>query len=697
MSKTLVIVESPAKAKTISRFLGRSYIVKSSMGHVRDLPKSQFGVDVNNGFEPKYITIRGKGKILKELRSAAQKSANVLLAPDPDREGEAIAWHLQHALNLEDGNRRIEFNEITKNAVKKAVGKPRKIDYNRVNAQQARRILDRLVGYNLSPLLWKKVRKGLSAGRVQSVAVRLICDRDEEIEKFEPQEYWTIEAGFNSDPVLWSKLLKKDGKKPQINKKQEADAILEELQEKGLTFVVKHIKKLERKRKPAAPFITSTLQQEAYNKLNFGSRKTMRIAQQLYEGIDLGKEAGGATGLITYIRTDSTRLSQEHQKEAREFIKSEYGKEYLPGEGPLYRKSKKAQVQDAHEAIRPTSVKRQPEEIKSHLTQDQYKLYRLIWERTIASQMQAATLEVTTIDIEAGKFLFRASGTNVKFPGFRRIYIEGEKSNSRDALKNELPQLKEGTNLGLKELKPYQHFTQPPPRYSEASLIKTMERLGIGRPSTYAPTIDTILSRGYVKKENKQFLATDLGKIVVNLLKDYFPEIIEIEFTADMEERLDLIEKGELEWRAVIRSFYEPFYKVLKKAEEEIGPIKIENEETNEECEKCGRKLVIKRGRYGKFMACPGFPECKNIKPLLENIGISCPYCGGDIVSRRSKKGKKFFGCSNYPDCDYVSWNKPTEKECPQCGARLVEKKVRNKEVQIMCPSCNYRLQMKEA
>lgn len=674
MSKILIIVESPAKAKTINRFLGKDYIVKSSMGHVRDLPKSQLGVDVENNFEPKYITIRGKGKIVKELRSAAQKSSQILLAPDPDREGEAIAWHLKQVLGLKpEKYARIEFHEITKSAIRNAVANSREIDFDRVNAQQARRILDRLVGYNLSPLLWRKIRKGLSAGRVQSVAVRLICERDQEIESFEPQEYWSIEASFLTKPILVAQLIEKDKQKLEIKNHQKVTEILEELE--GVSFHLQSIKKQERKRKPPLPFITSTLQQEAFRKLNFSSRKTMRIAQQLYEGVELGKDSE-AEGLITYIRTDSTRLAKEFQLETRKFIEAEFGKQYLPDQIPI--KSGSKQIQDAHEAIRPTLITRKPDAVKGYLTRDQYRLYRLIWERTVASQMRHAVLEITTINIKAGSYMFRASGTSIKFSGFQDVYIQGVDDTGGNEKEKKFPPLSKDVVLKLKELSPKQHFTKPPPRYTEASLIKTMENLGIGRPSTYAPTIETILQRNYVEIQDKRFQGTELGGIVVDLLKKYFPKIIEVKFTAEMEGRLDSIEKGELDWKEVIRNFYEPFQKVLKTAEEEIGSIKLEEEVTDEKCEKCGRNMVIKTGRYGKFMACPGFPECRNTKPILESIGVNCPRCGSNIVIRRSKRGKVFYGCSSYPACNFLSWDKPTEKKCPECGTQLVEKQKRN-------------------
>ncbi len=691
MAKTLVIVESPAKAKTISKFLGRKYTVKSSVGHVRDLPRSQFGVDVEHGFQPKYITIRGKGEILKELRQAAEKCETVLLAPDPDREGEAIAWHLAHALKL-DAQRdcRIQFNEITKNAVFHAIKQPRKINRDLVEAQQARRILDRLVGYNLSPLLWRKVKKGLSAGRVQSVAVCLICDREEEINNFEPEEYWTLDSLFTvNGKLLEARLTKFQGKKIEIKTQTDMGRVLEQLQ--GAAYVVSEVKKKDKKRNPVPPYTTSSLQQEAYRKLNFTAKKTMRIAQQLYEGINIGKE--GAVGLVTYIRTDSTRIAASAQQEAKEFILGKYGDKYVPEKMRQY--SNKQSAQNAHEAIRPTSVWRTPEQIKGKLSRDQFRLYNLIWKRFLASQMAAALLENTTILIAAGDYLFKASGSVIKFPGFMEVYID---DNDDVQEKNDLlPDVTVGTVLDLKKLVDKQHFTQPPPRYSEASLVKALEEQGIGRPSTYAPTIETILTRGYVVREDKQFYPTELGQVVVQLLKEYFPDIVDVDFTANLEAELDDIEEGRRDWREVLDNFYRPFRSLLRKAEEEIGRVEIEDEVSDVTCEKCGRNMVIKYGRYGKFLACPGFPECRNTKPLLEEIGVKCPYCQGEIVERRSKKGRKFFGCSNYPECNFVSWHKPVEEKCPECGAYLIEKRSKKYRARLECSNkeCSYRRPVK--
>ncbi|MEW6661228.1 MAG: type I DNA topoisomerase [Bacillota bacterium] len=690
MSKVLVIVESPAKAKTITRFLGKKYMVKASMGHVRDLPKSQLGVDIEAGFEPKYITIRGKGDIAKELKGAAKNAEQVLLATDPDREGEAIAWHLQQVLEINTNQPcRIEFNEITKTAITAAVKKPRPVNLDLVNAQQARRILDRLVGYSLSPLLWRKVKKGLSAGRVQSVAVKLIADREEEISRFEPEEYWSLTADLKQGKkgsLFQAKLVKEGEQGISITSKEAMDRVLNLLRDKS--FVVAGIKNREKYKNPAAPFITSSLQQEAYRKLNFTARRTMMVAQQLYEGIDLGKKEG-ITGLITYIRTDSTRISTQAQEEAFKYITEKYGKNYLPPKPRQY--GGKKQAQDAHEAIRPSYVLLTPDEVKGKLTPDQYKLYRLIWSRFVASQMASAVLDTTTVEIKAGDFLFRASGSVVKFPGFLQVY-EAEESTSEDE-QGQIPELTEGAALILGGLHPKQHFTQPPSRYSEASLIKALEEKGIGRPSTYAPIIETILSRGYVVREQKQFLPTELGIIVVDLLSEYFSEIVDVEFTASMEQMLDAVEEGEVDWKKVVSDFYKSFKKMLVIADKEIEQVQLAEEVSDEVCEKCGRNMVIKMGRFGKFLACPGFPECRNTKALLEDIGISCPLCNSAVIIRRTKKGRKFFGCIGFPDCEYISWHKPTAHECPHCAQKMVEKNTKQ-GIQVVCPGpdCGFRL-----
>ncbi|MGF7185175.1 DNA topoisomerase-1 [Desulfitispora alkaliphila] len=692
MSKTLVIVESPAKAKSISKFLGRKYTVKASMGHVRDLPKSQFGVDVENDFEPKYITIRGKGEVLKELRGEAKKAKEILLATDPDREGEAIAWHLQTALKIDEEKEcRIEFNEITKNAVKQSVQAPRCVDKDRVDAQQARRIVDRLVGYNLSPLLWRKVKKGLSAGRVQSVAVKLICDREEEIQEFVPEEYWSLEATLKvKGTELLTKLAKHKGKKVEIKNEQEMKQIIEDI--KAEKYIVNELTKRERKKNPQPPFTTSTLQQDAYRKLNFTPKKTMRIAQQLYEGIELDKKEG-TVGLITYIRTDSKRISSTAQEEATSYIKEKYGQDYVQEKERAY-KDKGKKVQDAHEAIRPTYTEKTPDLMKQYLSRDQNRLYRLIWERFIASQMSSAVLINTALDIAAGEYTFRATGSTVKFQGFMKVYTD-EDTKKKDVL---LPEIDKGTEMDLVKLDPKQHFTQPPARFTEATLVKLLEELGIGRPSTYAPIIDTIQSRGYVVKEEKQLHPTELGGIVNELLKEYFINFLDVDFTASLEEGLDKVEEGELYWKEVVKDYYKPFAQLLDKAEEEIGKIEIEDEVSDEICEKCGKNLVIKMGRYGKFLACPGFPDCSNTKPLLEEVGVSCPECDGQVVIRRSKKGRVFYGCKNYPDCEYISWYQPIEKSCPKCSKRLVTKTTKKKGTRIFCPDseCHYEEEVTE-
>lgn len=686
MGKTLVIVESPSKAKTIEKFLGKNkYEVLASVGHVRDLPKSQLGIDVENDFAIKYITIRGKGDKIKELKKAASKADTVLLAPDPDREGEAIAWHLMEALKIDpDACCRIEFNEITKDAVKNAVKHPRQIAINRVDSQQARRVLDRFIGYQLSPLLWRKIKKGLSAGRVQSVTVRLVCEREEEINSFIPEEYWTLENEFAAEKgKLLANLSKIDGKKAEIHSEAEMQLIMDTLND--CTYTVADVKVQKRSKNPSAPFITSTLQQDAYRKLNFVAKRTMRTAQQLYEGVSLGK--AGTLGLITYMRTDSTRISDVAKADAAAFIREQYGESYLPKAPREYKNKNNAQ--NAHEAIRPTYVEKTPESVKAFLTPDQYKLYKLIWERFIASQMASAQLEQTAVLVRSGQYEFTANGTVVIFNGYKEVYEEPTEEQDET---QKLAKVEVGQQLSSKKLLPKQHFTQPPARYTEASLIKTLEELGIGRPSTYAATIDTILARNYVVREAKQFYPTELGIIVNDLLKEHFPDIINVDFTADMERKLDEIEEGAHYWKDVVRDFYEPFAKDLAIAEEKIGKIEIEDEVTDEICEKCGRNMVIKMGRFGKFLACPGFPACSNAKPLLEKIGVPCPVCGdGEVVLRRSKKGRTFYGCSNYPECSFVSWDKPTGKRCPQCGSIMVERKGKNGTF-VICSNkeCNF-------
>lgn len=687
----LVIVESPAKAKTIAKYLGRKYTVKASMGHVRDLPKSQIGVEVDKGFEPKYITIRGKGPILKELKDARKKAKKVYLAADPDREGEAIAWHLAHYLDVnEDEPCRVVFNEITKQAVKDAFKTPRAINMDLVNAQQARRILDRLVGYQISPLLWKKVKKGLSAGRVQSVAVKIIIDRENEIKAFEPVEYWsiTVKLAIGSH-IFEAKFHSLDGKKKELNNEQETEEIVAMI--KQGQFKVSEVRERERLRHPAAPFITSSLQQEAARKLNFRAAKTMSIAQQLYEGIDLGKE--GTVGLITYMRTDSTRISPTAQEESRAYIKEKFGEQFVPKQPRVYTR-KNANTQDAHEAIRP-SVMYEPEQIKSYLKRDQYRLYKLIWERFIASQMASAILDTMSVDIHAGRAMFRATGSKIKFPGFMKVYVEG----SDDEVAEEegyLPALSQGDVLEMKETLPQQHFTQPPPRYTESRLVRTLEEQGIGRPSTYAPTLETIQRRGYVALEDKRFYPTEMGELVIQLMEEFFPEILNIEFTALMENELDQVEVGEQDWIKPLDEFYSVFRKRLEYAEEEMKEIEIKDEVSDEICEKCGRNFVYKMGRFGKFLACSGFPDCRNTKPIVKNIGVPCPNCEkGQVVERRSKKGRIFFGCDQYPDCDFVSWDQPVNKKCPTCEAMLVVKRSRRGD-HYHCGSCRYREEIKE-
>lgn len=686
MADSLVIVESPAKAKTISKYLGKKYIVKASMGHVRDLPKSQIGVDVEDGFSPKYITIRGKGQILKELKDARKKVKHVYLAADPDREGEAIAWHLAHSLEVDENSPcRVVFNEITKDAVKEAFKHPRKINMDLVNAQQARRILDRLVGYKISPLLWKKVKKGLSAGRVQSVAVKIIIDRENEIKAFVPEEYWSITALLQSGKNSFEANFYGIGKeKVELGSEEKVQELLQQI--KGRDFVIHEIKESERRRHPAAPFTTSSLQQEAARKLNYRAFKTMSVAQQLYEGVDLGKE--GTVGLITYMRTDSTRISPVAQEEARQLITQAYGPDYLPDAPRNY--SKKGGAQDAHEAIRPTSALRKPDEIKAHLSRDQYKLYRLIWERFIASQMASAVLDTMTVDIHVGDAVFRATGSKIKFHGFMKVYVEGNDDGQADEDKY-LPALKEGEKLTRKKIEPKQHFTQPPPRYTEARLVKTLEELGIGRPSTFAPTLETIQKRGYVTLEDRRFVPTELGQLVIELMEEFFPEILNVEFTAHMEDDLDHIEEGTVEWVNILDEFYQRFEQRLKVAEEEMKEVEIKDEVSDEICEKCGRHLVYKMGRFGKFLACSGFPECRNTKPILKEIGVECPKCKkGSIVERKSKKKRTFYGCSEYPECDYVSWDKPIPRPCPKCQSLMVEKQGK-KSKNIQCTACEYQ------
>ncbi|MGT8904032.1 type I DNA topoisomerase [Bacillus safensis] len=686
MADYLVIVESPAKAKTIERYLGKKYKVKASMGHVRDLPKSQLGVDTEHDFEPRYITIRGKGPVLKELKTAAKKAKKVYLAADPDREGEAIAWHLAHSLDLDlSSDCRVVFNEITKDAIKDSFKHPRMINMDLVDAQQARRILDRLVGYKISPILWKKVKKGLSAGRVQSVALRLIIDRENEINEFKPEEYWTIDGTFlKGKESFEASFFGLNGKKHPLKTKEDVKEILSKL--KGSKFSVEKVTKKERKRNPAVPFTTSTLQQEAARKLNFRAKKTMMIAQQLYEGIDLGKE--GTVGLITYMRTDSTRISNTAIEEVSAFIDQTYGKNFLNTTKRPAKKNENAQ--DAHEAIRPTSTLRKPADVKHVLSRDQLRLYKLIWERFVASQMAPAVLDTMSVDLDHNGLTFRANGSKVKFPGFMKVYVEG-KDDQLEEKDKMLPDLKEGDTVLSKDIEPEQHFTQPPPRYTEARLVKTLEELGIGRPSTYAPTLDTIQKRGYVALDNKRFTPTELGEIVLNLIIEFFPEIINVEFTAKMEKELDSVEEGTIEWVRIIDSFYQDFAKRVEKAEAEMEEVEIEPEYAGVDCEECGHPMVYKMGRYGKFMACSNFPDCRNTKPIVKDIGVKCPSCHeGNIVERKSKKRRIFYGCDRFPECEFVSWDKPIERKCPKCENMLVEKKLK-KGVQVQCVNCDYK------
>ena len=669
MAKYLVIVESPAKVKTIKKFLGKNYEVAASNGHVRDLPKSQLGFDVENDFEPKYITIRGKGDILANLRKEVKKAEKVYLATDPDREGEAISWHLASALKLGDKDaKRITFNEITKNAVKASLKNPREIDMNLVDAQQARRVLDRMVGYKISPVLWAKVKRGLSAGRVQSVALRIICDREEEINAFIPEEYWTIDVTLNvkgEKKPLVAKFYGDENGKIQIHNQSELDAILKEIE--SCEYKVLEVKKGERTKKPPLPFRTSTLQQEASKHLNFSTQKTMRLAQQLYEGVDI--KGSGTVGLITYLRTDSTRVSEEAEAAASEYISANYGADYVGGS--VDTKKNTAKIQDAHEAIRPTDLNRSPAIVKDSLSRDLFRLYQLIWNRFAASCMTPAVYETTSVTIGAGRYRFHVSASKVKFDGFMSVYSLDEEKSDRVFLSKSLDETSELTE---EEIEPKQHFTQPPAHFTEASLVKTLEELGIGRPSTYAPTITTILGRRYIVKENKNLYVSELGEVVNNIMKEAFPEIVDERFTANMESLLDKVEEGTVDWKMIIRNFYPDLDAAVKAAEAELEKVKIEDEVTDVVCEQCGRHMVIKYGPHGRFLACPGFPECRNTKPYFEKIGVTCPKCGKDIVLKKTKKGRKYYGCENNPDCDFMSWQKPSKLPCPQCGGYMVEK-----------------------
>ena len=682
--KYLVIVESPAKAATIGKFLGNNYKIEASMGHVRDMPKSQMGIDFEHDFEPKYITIRGKGELLGKLRKDAKAADKVYLATDPDREGEAISWHLLHALNLgeEKPISRITFNEITKTAVKKSITEARDIDMDLVDAQQARRVLDRVVGYTISDLLWKKVKKGLSGGRVQSVALRLICDREGEIREFIPEEYWTLGAKLKDadGKVFEAKFYGKGETKTELANEAETNEVLDGL--KGKDFAVTDVKTGSRQKKPVAPFTTSTMQQEASKHLNMATQKTMMIAQQLYEGVNVKGE--GTVGLVSYIRTDSFRISDEAYEAAVAFIKETYGDAFVNPERIVYKS--KGKTQDAHEAIRPTNVSRTPESIKDSLSKDQYRLYKLIWERFVASQMSPAVYDTLSVKLSAGDYTFRASGSRLRFSGFLEAYSKGEEEDEKV-----IPKLTQGDILQAEQLLPEQHFTQPPARYTDASLIKTLEEIGVGRPSTYAPTLTTIQARHYVTKEAKNLFPTELGEMVDEIMKTYFPDIVDIDFTANMEKRLDDVEMGKEEWKQIIRDFYPDFKKSVENAAEKLGKIEIKDEETDIVCEKCGRNMVIKYGRYGKFLACPGFPECQNAKPYFEEAGVNCPECGGKVLIKKTKKGRIYYGCEHNGDgCDFMSWNKPTGEKCPECGAFLEEKGRKNPKIVCSNEKCGY-------
>lgn len=683
MAKYLVIVESPAKVKTIKKFLGKNYEVVASNGHVRDLPKSQMGIDVEHDYEPKYITIRGKGDILAKLRKEVKKADKVYLATDPDREGEAISWHLSQALKLDGKNvRRISFNEITQNAVKASLKQPRDIDMNLVNAQQTRRILDRIVGYKISPLLWAKVKRGLSAGRVQSVALRIICDREDEINAFIPEEYWTLDAKLKADgekKPLTAKFHGDENGKLAITCREEADRIMDEI--RGERFEVLEVKKGERVKKAPLPFTTSTLQQEASKTLNFPISKTMRIAQQLYEGVDV--KGQGTVGLITYLRTDSVRISDEADADARAYIAQNYGEEFVATQNVTQKGG--AKIQDAHEAIRPSDIARTPAVVKESLSRDQFRLYQLIWKRFAASRMASAIYETTNVKIGAGKYRFGVAASKVSFEGFMSVYTseDDEKDTNNVLLKG----IDEDTKLTLDTFDEKQHFTQPPAHYTEASLVKTLEELGIGRPSTYSPTITTLLGRRYIVKEAKNLYVTELGEVVNQIMKESFPSIVDEHFTANMESLLDSIGEGAVNWKTVVRNFYPDLEAAVEVAEKELQKVKIEDEVTDVVCDQCGRNMVVKYGPHGKFLACPGFPECRNTKPYLEKIGVPCPKCGKDVVLRKTKKGRKYFGCENNPECDFMSWSRPVAEKCPKCGGYMV---VKGNKIACADAGCGY-------
>ncbi len=680
MSEKLVIVESPSKATTIKKYLGKGYDVIASMGHIIDLPKSQLAIDVENNFQPRYITIRGKGDLVKELKKHAKNASKIYLATDPDREGEAISWHLANLLGIDGKSKcRITFNEITKKAVSSAIKEPRCIDENLVDAQQARRVLDRIVGYKISPLLWKKVKKGLSAGRVQSVATKLICDRENEINAFSETEYWTIDALLlKGKKKIEAKFYGTGGKKKELSSKEDAVSITKDIE--GKSFIVKEVKLSKKKKSSPPPFITSSLQQEAGRKLGFTTARTMQASQQLYEGINI--KGKGQVGLITYMRTDSLRLSSDAVSEVRGYIEQNFGKEYLPKTAKVYKTKKSAQ--DAHEAIRPTFTDITPAEVKASLTPDQYKVYKLIWERFVACQMADATFDVMNATINADKYTFKASGQSVDFDGFTQLYTET--SDQEEEKISKIVPLTEGEELELASLDANQHFTQPPQRFTEASLVKTLEEKGIGRPSTYSPTITTIINRGYVVRNRKNLVPTELGMIVNELMSEHFKNIVDVAFTANMEINLDKIEEGEENWHEVIREFYAPFVKTVEEAEEKIGDIEIKDEESDVVCDKCGAMMVYKHGKFGKFLACPSFPKCRNTKAIVKEIGIKCPECNGEVIEKKSKKGKIFFGCTNFPECDFTSWDRPTNEKCDTCGGILYEKIARKGKK--FCPVC---------
>ena len=683
MAKYLVIVESPAKVKTIKKFLGKNYEVMASNGHVRDLPKSQLGIDVEGDFEPKYITIRGKGDILAALRKEVKKADKIYLATDPDREGEAISWHLSKALKLENKDvRRISFNEITKNAVKESLKNPRQIDMDLVDAQQARRVLDRMVGYSISPLLWAKVKRGLSAGRVQSVALRIVCDREEEINAFIPEEYWSLEADLLAEgekKPITAKLYKIGNKSAEIQSEEQMNKVIEELKDKD--YKVIDVKKGERSKKAPLPFTTSTLQQEASKALNFPISKTMRIAQQLYEGVDV--KGQGTVGLITYLRTDSIRISDEADAAARTFIEDNYGSEFL-SEGQSTKKNDQ-KIQDAHEAIRPSDINRVPSEIKDSLTKDQFKLYQLIWKRFAASRMSNAIYETTSVKIQAGDYQFNVSTSKIKFEGFELAYTEADDGKKEKSVT--LKSIDKDTNMSLVELMPKQHFTQPPAHYTEASLVKALEELGIGRPSTYSPTITTIIARRYITKEGKNLYVTEIGEVVNSIMKESFPSIVDENFTANMENLLDGVADGNVNWKTVVENFYPDLELAVQKAQDELEKVTIADEVSDEICDVCGRNMVIKYGPYGKFLACPGFPECKNTKPYFEKIDVACPLCGKDIVLKKTKKGRKYYGCIDNPECDFMSWGRPVSDKCPECGGYMI---IKGNKIACANEKCGY-------